>query len=163
MSGKTSITNKISWKEVFVVINVVAPSIKRWWVEMFVSVVDGGRNCVAVLLWLSDLNNIFRRGFPRLNWIYWCTLIIMLTINQRFEVKYLGASFAHMYQKNSESQTRDGNQQCLNVWMIRTTFVFMCRLTSDLLSCCHMSYVIIHMVCVKCLCRSLGHSKQLFF
>ena len=45
--------------------------------------------------------------------------------------------------KMSECQTKAGNQECLNVWMFWTTFVFMCKLKSDCLSC-YLSHVIFH-------------------
>ena len=41
----------------------------------------------------------------------------------------------------SECQTKAGNQECLNVWMFWTTFVFMCKLKSDCLLC-YLSHVI---------------------
>ena len=59
----------------------------------------------------------------------------------------------------SECQTKAGNQECLNVWMFWTTFVFMCKLKSDCLACCHMSSnVTFHMSHV--LCWSLGHENK---
>ena len=43
----------------------------------------------------------------------------------------------------SERQTKAGGQQCLNVCMFGTTFVFMCKLKSDAIY--HMSHFTYHM------------------
>ena len=58
-------------------------------------------------------------------------------------------AYGDYFKKMSDCQTKAGNQEYLNVWMFWTTFVFMCKLKSDCLTC-YLSHVTFHISHVKC-------------
>ena len=79
-------------------------------------------------------------------------IILMSTLSEtRFFVFILIFRKNACKEKMSECQTKAGNQECLNVWMFWTTFVFMCKLKSDCLSCnyhmSHFTYDMSHVTC----------------